>query len=496
MKKNFYISIITAVLLLTSNIVAVGQAFHYKAGFGDAPEGWTLTNTFLTSTGSNVHNEFDGAKAVKMKGVESVVQTAAYNTAAVLEYWIRPMLEGAVLTVEMSTNNSTNWTNLETYTTVAGDLEVYHKRTIDINDDSDGIAIRITASGGDAGDGIFYLDDMSLSMGGAAVDDATLNEINVNGSPIVGYVVDFYDYNLELYYTEDVTITTIPTNDNATVVINKPTDLFGTEAERTVTIDVTAEDGSSTQTYTLILDVTDFLFKSGMQSSGENVFDEPNWDPSYSYMSSNIPGPGNHDEFYGDNAFKFIRGQADKLGGLLSPAYANLGTLTFWMMIDVPEATAQMTIYKKIGDADSVEVAVIVNADLSDSEWTQFTYDINEVEPTSIRFSPTLPTDGDTRLWLDDLTITYYDYVSGIQQTIKSTNPQVFPNPANDMLNINLNGNKYQNLSIYNVIGKQIYQQSVDTDILNIDLSNTKQGIYFIQLEGESGNYTSKFVKK
>jgi len=70
----------------------------------------------------------------------------------------------------------------------------------------------------------------------------------------------------------------------------------------------------------------------------------------------------------------------------------------------------------------------------------------------------------------------------------------IYPNPANDMLNIN--GIGEGNYSILNVLGEVIYSQVISQDKITIDISSLQSGKYFVQVKrnGELSKMSS-FVK-
>ena len=70
----------------------------------------------------------------------------------------------------------------------------------------------------------------------------------------------------------------------------------------------------------------------------------------------------------------------------------------------------------------------------------------------------------------------------------------IYPNPANDLLNIN--GIGEGNYSIFNILGEVIYSNVVNHDKITIDISSLKSGKYFVQVErnGELSEMSS-FVK-
>jgi hypothetical protein len=81
---------------------------------------------------------------------------------------------------------------------------------------------------------------------------------------------------------------------------------------------------------------------------------------------------------------------------------------------------------------------------------------------------------------------------SGIEES--QNDLVIYPNPANDMLNIN--GIGEGNYSILNVLGEVIYSQVISQDKITIDISSLQSGKYFVQVKrnGELSKMSS-FVK-
>ena len=67
-------------------------------------------------------------------------------------------------------------------------------------------------------------------------------------------------------------------------------------------------------------------------------------------------------------------------------------------------------------------------------------------------------------------------------------NITIFPNPVNDMLNIEFKeylGSKTQ-INIYNLVGELVYSEQVNptfNDIIQLDLSAMKAGIYMVNID-------------
>lgn len=78
----------------------------------------------------------------------------------------------------------------------------------------------------------------------------------------------------------------------------------------------------------------------------------------------------------------------------------------------------------------------------------------------------------------------------------------VFPNPAKDVITLNVNSSKQFNdcqLSITDVLGQNAFNKGVDLSSgdnkLNVDISGLSAGIYFVSLQNGKDIVTTKFVK-
>jgi len=71
----------------------------------------------------------------------------------------------------------------------------------------------------------------------------------------------------------------------------------------------------------------------------------------------------------------------------------------------------------------------------------------------------------------------------------------IFPNPAKDEVNISINS-LMGNVKITNNIGQVMYNQPVDASSVTINTNNFQSGIYFIEIQTETGVITEKLVIK
>ena len=64
----------------------------------------------------------------------------------------------------------------------------------------------------------------------------------------------------------------------------------------------------------------------------------------------------------------------------------------------------------------------------------------------------------------------------------------VYPNPANDFLNIDLNDGFGGTVIISNISGENIYNKQIDIPSLRVDVSDWASGIYILMIKSEQ-NY-------
>ncbi|MFI0429068.1 T9SS type A sorting domain-containing protein [Mariniflexile sp. HMF6888] len=77
------------------------------------------------------------------------------------------------------------------------------------------------------------------------------------------------------------------------------------------------------------------------------------------------------------------------------------------------------------------------------------------------------------------------------QQLLDKSNFKIYPNPVNDVLNINLDyGIKMQQVNFYNAYGQRVFSANTN----KIDVSNFAKGIYFVEIETNQGKSTKKVV--
>jgi len=96
-------------------------------------------------------------------------------------------------------------------------------------------------------------------------------------------------------------------------------------------------------------------------------------------------------------------------------------------------------------------------------------------------------------LWIDNI---YLDYTVGIKQNLSSTlSAKAFPNPATDVLNIELNENFSGKILIYSLLGGLVMEERVNGTESQFNISNLPTGNYIYKLMNENTIFAQgKFV--
>ena len=131
-----------------------------------------------------------------------------------------------------------------------------------------------------------------------------------------------------------------------------------------------------------------------------------------------------------------------------------------------------------------------------DNDWTQFSYELpaghHKLE-WRYDTSSSGTTDGNV-CWIDDIIFPGNTMVLSVENVVVDTDVTVYPNPANDVINVK--GEDIQYVEIYNSIGLKVLDKNVN-DSESIDIANFTSGIYFVRTVDNKGNVsTTKIVKR
>ena len=92
--------------------------------------------------------------------------------------------------------------------------------------------------------------------------------------------------------------------------------------------------------------------------------------------------------------------------------------------------------------------------------------------------------------WIDNVIIPASAVITDVQEVVER-NVTVYPNPANDVLNIEL-GDNQSDVVIYNSIGQVVRHIEMMSGNVQINVADLNSGIYFVRVNGN----VTKIVKK
>jgi hypothetical protein len=87
-------------------------------------------------------------------------------------------------------------------------------------------------------------------------------------------------------------------------------------------------------------------------------------------------------------------------------------------------------------------------------------------------------------LWIDDASVSL---ATGVEEFLADENEMIiYPNPSNGSFSVKRENNRSQTIEVFNVIGEKIYSGINNREALNIDISTSPKGIYFVRIsDGE-----------
>jgi hypothetical protein len=492
-----------AIMMMMAGTMLYAQVDHFQLGFGGSlPPGWVGDGIYMTSTASNRNTTyaetFGGTHAIKML-IPCQVTTKGYYTAGTLSFWIYEKNEGdGYVKVEKSTDNGATWTEIDSivYETTASD---YAQHTYDLNDNSPSVMIRWKS-----GLKEFYMDDASLTSMPPADDNAYLLSLSVNGKSFDEFETAQTQYETSITYPTAV-IDAVPFNEEASVEIDYPSaeEYFGSEAERTATITVTAKDGTTTETYEILFNVTGYHIQYGFPFTGGNAAAD-GWEALHTYITNSE----NNGQYYGDNALRFTKDS----GYIHTTKYWGVDTISFYTKVGMNDASAiqdgeTMKISAKGGgDIFWTDLGTLTTGtDITDT-WKKVEYVLdmtNEEDSVEVRWMVEYE-NSQTRIYLDDIGIsghpTYMDpsVYPGFENIIPAESMlKVYPNPADEFVFIELPENNFRGqLRVINLVGQEVMSAIINENHSMVNVSGLQAGIYLVTVEAEGKVYNNKLLVK
>ena len=276
------------------------------------------------------------------------------------------------------------------------------------------------------------------------------------------------------------------------------------------TINVTS--GSTTKTITVFGSAVDCSnprtlpfsedFESGMPAcwtildqDGDGITWEDSYNPVSYYSGVDLSGSG-----YGDSDGFVLSGSYSNVSGVLYPDN--------WLItpaLVIPSNGAKLTWYVSAVDAnyaaeyyevmlstslDPSTFTSVFNETLQSDQWEQRSVNISgdfAGQNVYVAFRNYNTTDI-FLMKIDDINVT-----SGTGIENHELNATIFPNPANNVLNINANSN-INRVEVYNMMGQMVGSYNVNDVNTQISTTSFANGVYTVKIATENGMSTQKFT--
>jgi hypothetical protein len=107
------------------------------------------------------------------------------------------------------------------------------------------------------------------------------------------------------------------------------------------------------------------------------------------------------------------------------------------------------------------------------------------------------PTICSSLYYIDDVSVTLIDE-TGIEEMLHESAIKLYPNPASDVLRIEMQNHFSGIITITDALGKELYQSSTEKNSshFSIDLREFPPGLYFVSFRNERGRVNKRFVKE
>ncbi|MCW3104857.1 MAG: hypothetical protein JWO09_3297 [Bacteroidetes bacterium] len=82
----------------------------------------------------------------------------------------------------------------------------------------------------------------------------------------------------------------------------------------------------------------------------------------------------------------------------------------------------------------------------------------------------------------------------GVEGHDAAATVNVYPNPSNGMVNVDLGRNAKSTITVYNVIGAEVLAKEFNAQIASVDMSGFEAGVYFVKVTTDNGQVTKQIT--
>jgi hypothetical protein len=84
----------------------------------------------------------------------------------------------------------------------------------------------------------------------------------------------------------------------------------------------------------------------------------------------------------------------------------------------------------------------------------------------------------------------------GVDTNTENRTVNIYPNPSDDLINIEVGEKHHATIEIYNVSGRLVYSKELNSKVEKIDLSGFSRGMYLVKVSQEQDVKVGKVVVK
>ena len=346
---------------------------------------------------------------------------------------------------------------------------------------------------------------------------ATLSDLTVNGTTVTGFSSSVYNYNVVLPIGTTVVPTVVPTKSQAgaSAVVNNAAALPGTTS-----VFVTAQNGVDTHTYTINFTVLiapvnqtfNLTFEPGTAGSDStkwNVF-ENDTNPALQVVAN--PNPS------GINTTPTVAKLTTLVAGNpWAGTETQHGNIWEWELVNGYTTTIKVDVYKTV--ISDVGIKMVTSSSGTVFQLLQPNTVINAWETLTFDLTGLIVGNGENHNidqivvftdWQARTTdnISYFDNITWNGLKTKEAQPvlavsnfetsefSVYPNPTQNVWNINSSNQIVKSVEVYDVVGKQVVSLKPNTTEVSIDASSLPNGFYIAKIATETGSKSIKLIKK
>ncbi|WP_223032207.1 T9SS type A sorting domain-containing protein [Hanstruepera marina] len=349
-----------------------------------------------------------------------------------------------------------------------------------------------------------------LSVCGDPAQDVSLADLQLDGETINGFSGSTTTYNINVPEGDPVPVVTLVTPNNSNATVGTITQASGVPG--TATFDVTSEDTTVTETYTINFVVQGPLtelvgngsFETGdftdwqqfESAAGNQTVVDTN--PSEGVFTANI-----NNTTLGSNS---LIKSANRGIGIVNPG--DEVTIKFDMRGSVgPGGLVFAELFSELTGGGVSDAQILSGGPLfpnADPEvWTSYEFTTNVGPDVSggITLQLGAVTSADVgsfaNIFFDNVSMVNNDQTLSVDTvTLNDAEIRVYPNPTQNVWNVKTNNLDINSIQIIDIQGRQVLDLNTNTTKATIDASGLPTGLYFARINTAAGTESIKLIKQ